>query len=182
MNSLPAVTFAEAGWTFPKLRRHKQLRSRIKIADTQPHNHPTMDTPHSPLRLALLVLLLLGCLFLNAACADDPFGDQSFRLFRFSISTHGVTIFIARDGDMFGEYPHTQLEALARAGHLQPDDDYWHEGMEEWALLRDFLRPQAWETDVTQRPTRQDRSWRHRRPARPSIGVFFSGPLRHYSG
>ncbi|MEP6821488.1 MAG: hypothetical protein ABI946_03980 [Chthoniobacterales bacterium] len=34
--------------------------------------------PSRPLlRPALLALLFLGCLFLQAACSDEPFGDHS---------------------------------------------------------------------------------------------------------
>ncbi|MEP6821487.1 MAG: DUF4339 domain-containing protein [Chthoniobacterales bacterium] len=56
-----------------------------------------------------------------------------------------MTIFISRDGDMIGEFPHHQLEAMARAGRLRPDDDYWHEGMGEWSTLDKFIRRRAWE-------------------------------------
>ncbi len=84
----------------------------------------------------------------SAKEASHFFQRFSFQPFRFSLTTHCVTIFIARDGDMIGEYPHHQLEAMARAGHLRPDDDYWHEGMGEWSTLDKFIRRRAWEPVV----------------------------------
>ncbi len=36
-----------------------------------------MNQSHSRLRPAILALLFVGCLFLNVACSDEPFGDRS---------------------------------------------------------------------------------------------------------
>ena len=56
-----------------------------------------------------------------------------------------MNVFIARDGTVIGEYPRTELEAMARRGQLEIEDHYWQEGMEDWLPLPDLLGAQAWE-------------------------------------
>lgn len=57
-----------------------------------------------------------------------------------------MTIFIARDGEVIGEYPRAALEELARNGALESTDHYWQEGMEDWLPLPDLLGPNAWQS------------------------------------
>ncbi len=55
-----------------------------------------------------------------------------------------MNVFIARDGEVIGEYPHYELDAMARRGELLPDDYYWHDGMDEtWLPLKRFLRSKS---------------------------------------
>ena len=55
-----------------------------------------------------------------------------------------MQIYLARDGAEIGEYPREQIDNLARAGTLQPNDYYWHEGMPDWLLLSELLGPDGW--------------------------------------
>ncbi len=64
-----------------------------------------------------------------------------------------MNVFIARDGAVIGEYPDVQLEYLLRNGQLGPDDDYWHEGMEEWGTLQNFLSPQTADPELPAGPS-----------------------------
>lgn len=68
------------------------------------------------------------------------------------IAIEDVNVFIARDGSVIGEYPHTEITAMVRAGQLLPDDHYWHEGMEDWILLPEFVDHDAWEPEAAPPP------------------------------
>ncbi len=56
-----------------------------------------------------------------------------------------MTVFIARDGAIIGEYPREDLEAMAQRGELETEDHFWQEGMEDWLPLPDLLGADAWE-------------------------------------
>lgn len=70
-------------------------------------------------------------------------------------SNRPVNVFIARDGAEIGEFPREKLGRLAREGQVQPNDYYWHEGMESWLRLSDLLGSETWKPrEARQAPPR----------------------------
>ncbi|HMJ05196.1 MAG TPA: DUF4339 domain-containing protein [Chthoniobacterales bacterium] len=63
-----------------------------------------------------------------------------------------MNVFIARDGTVIGEYPRAELSERARAGELEMEDHYWHEGMDDWLLLPELLGPDAWKAPLPPPP------------------------------
>jgi hypothetical protein len=55
-----------------------------------------------------------------------------------------MNVYIVRDAVEIGHFPRADLEQMARDNQLLPTDYYWHEGMENWALLPELLGADAW--------------------------------------
>ena len=56
-----------------------------------------------------------------------------------------MNVWIARDGEIIGEYPQEDIWKFARSGHLVREDYYWCEGMGDWKPLEDLLGRGIWE-------------------------------------
>jgi hypothetical protein len=55
----------------------------------------------------------------------------------------GVTVTVARDGAIFGEFEEEAFEAAIRSRELLPTDDYWIEGMADWDTVQSYRARRA---------------------------------------
>ncbi|MDQ6861256.1 MAG: DUF4339 domain-containing protein [Verrucomicrobiota bacterium] len=63
-----------------------------------------------------------------------------------------LTAYVARAGVELGAYWRDEIRERAEAGEFQPDDYYWHEGMDKWIRLGDLLGPASWIAPTPPRP------------------------------
>jgi endonuclease/exonuclease/phosphatase family metal-dependent hydrolase len=52
-----------------------------------------------------------------------------------NLSLSRMIVSIARDGQEIGQYPEESVPQLLAAGEVLPTDHFWHEGMDQWALV-----------------------------------------------